>query len=270
MDNSNTQIVPFTFESFNVRIITDANGEPLFVAKDVCESLEYKDTVNAIKQHCKGVAKYHPLETAGGTQNVRVIREPDLYRLIAGSNLPSAERFEKWLFEEVLPSIRKTGRYEVQPAKAKTDRALAREVKEVFNCFFSIARTCKFDGNMAILSANQATLAFTGINPLAVMGRISLEAEEQEQLLIVSEIAARLDWPPRIVNPRLTESELQTEYRDHKKRLCYELSEMGRAFGVYVDTGKKHGDGSPVRQIKWRASVVEFLNQRYPVGEDAA
>jgi hypothetical protein len=48
-----------------------------------------------------------------------------------------------------------------------------------------------------------------------------------------------------------------------------ELTEMGRAFGVYVDTSKKKGDGSPVRQIKWRASVVEFLNQRYPVGEDA-
>lgn len=271
MDNSKT-IVPFSFENSPIRIITDANGEPLFVAKDVCESLEYKDPTTAIKSHCRGVQELHPIQDAlGREQNVRVIREPDLYRLIAGSTLPSAERFEKWLFEEVLPSIRKTGSYSVkaQPKQSKADRLRAREVKEAFNCFFSIAQMCKFDGNMAILSANQATQAFTGINPLQLMGRASLEAEGQDALLIVSEIADRLGVKTREVNPLLTKSGLQSDYRDTKDRICYELTETGKAFGVYLDTNKKHSDGAPVRQIKWRASVVTFLLEQARIDEDA-
>jgi prophage antirepressor-like protein len=102
------------FDNRPVRMVL-VQGEPWFVAKDIAEALGYKDTVNAIKQHCKGVAKHHPLTTEGGTQEVRIIPEPDLYRLIISSHLPSAERFERWIFEEVLPSIRKTGRYAVDP-----------------------------------------------------------------------------------------------------------------------------------------------------------
>ena len=55
--------------------------------------------------------KHYPLETPGGTQQVRFITEPDLYRLITHSELPEAEKFERWVFEEVLPSIRKHGMY---------------------------------------------------------------------------------------------------------------------------------------------------------------
>ena len=67
--------------------------------------------MNAIKQHCKGVAKRYPLQTAGGIQQARFITEGDLYRLIANSKLPDAEKFERWVLDEVLPSIRKHGGY---------------------------------------------------------------------------------------------------------------------------------------------------------------
>lgn len=106
-----SNLIPFDFESHPVRIITDDNGEPLFVAKDVAIALGYVRPNDAINQHCKGAVKHRPLQTSGGLQNVRVIHEPDLYRMLAGSTLPSAQRFEIWLFEEVLPSIRKTGEY---------------------------------------------------------------------------------------------------------------------------------------------------------------
>ncbi|MBV5309100.1 BRO-N domain-containing protein [Chromatium okenii] len=121
-------IILFSFDSFKIRIIHDENGDPLFVAKDVADALEYKDSVNAIKQHCKGVAKYHLLKTAGGMQKVRVIHEPDLYRLIVGSNLPSAERFEQWVFEEVLPSIRKTGGYHIEQDIQSNSPQVSREL----------------------------------------------------------------------------------------------------------------------------------------------
>ena len=109
-----TSIVPFDFESHTVRTVTGEDGEPLFVAKDVAVALGFKDPTNAIKQHCKGVVNHHPIsDSMGRTQEARIIREPDVYRLVIRSNLPEAQRFEKWLFEEVLPSIRKTGKYAV-------------------------------------------------------------------------------------------------------------------------------------------------------------
>ena len=123
---SNASISIFAFDSHAVRTFTDdATGEPLFVGKDVCAVLEYKDHTNAMKQHCRGVAKHHPiLDSLGRMQDVRVLTEPDVLRLIVSSNMPEAERFEKWVFEEVLPSIRKTGGY-TQPQQTSNAFALA-------------------------------------------------------------------------------------------------------------------------------------------------
>ena len=91
----------------SVRILQE--GEKyLFCAKDVTAALGYKDSVNAIKRHCKGVAKRHLL-TEGGPQELSFIPEGDVYRLITHSKLPSAEKFEHWVFDEVLPCIRKHG-----------------------------------------------------------------------------------------------------------------------------------------------------------------
>ena len=106
------QVAPatFSFESHNVRIITDGK-HPLFVARDVALALGYKRPNDAITQFCKGAAKHRPLQTEGGMQEVRVIEEPDVYRLIFGSKLESAQKFQDWVFEEVLPTISKTGSY---------------------------------------------------------------------------------------------------------------------------------------------------------------
>lgn len=111
----NMEIVPFNFESHEVRTVVIDN-EVYFVAKDVALALGYADALNAIKRHCKGVAKHHPLYTAGGTQEVRVIAESDVMRLIVSSKLPAAEAFERLVFEDILPTIRKTGGYLAQPA----------------------------------------------------------------------------------------------------------------------------------------------------------
>ena len=86
------------------------NGEPYFVGKDVAATLGYVDMTNAMKQHCRGVAKHHPIADAlGRMQETRLLSEPDVLRLIVNSKLPAAERFERWVFEEVLPSIRRSG-----------------------------------------------------------------------------------------------------------------------------------------------------------------
>lgn len=107
--------------SREIRLVIKDGDEnnPLFVASDVALALGYKDHKDAVKKHCKGVQQYEVLSTAGGAQRVRVITEPDMYRMAFGSELDSAVRFQDWIFEEVLPSIRQTGEYVNADLKAK-------------------------------------------------------------------------------------------------------------------------------------------------------
>lgn len=89
----------------------EIDGKPYFVGADVAKALGYKDTVNALKQHCRGVVKHHLTDSLGRNQEASFIPEGDLYRLIMKSKLPSAEKFESWVMDEILPSIRKNGGY---------------------------------------------------------------------------------------------------------------------------------------------------------------
>lgn len=110
------EIVPQVFDSeeFGSIRALEHDGRPMFCAKDVAAALGYKDTTNAIKQHCRGVAFHHPIkDSLGREQNARFITEGDMYRLIASSRLESAQRFESWVFDEVIPSIRRDGGYMV-------------------------------------------------------------------------------------------------------------------------------------------------------------
>jgi prophage antirepressor-like protein len=103
----------FNFENHNVRTILDENGENLFFAKDVCDVLGYANSRKAVSDHCKekGVTKRDTL-TNSGIQALNYINESNPMRLVVKSKLPAAEKFEAWVFEEVLPKIRKTGKYE--------------------------------------------------------------------------------------------------------------------------------------------------------------
>ena len=120
------QLQLFTAPSGNQLRTVAENGKVYFVAKDVAIMLGYKDTKNAIKQFCKGVAKYHPLQTTGGTQEVRIITEPDFYRLVVNSKLPTAQEYERWVFEEVLPAIHRQGGYMVDIANESPEETMAR------------------------------------------------------------------------------------------------------------------------------------------------
>ena len=86
------------------------NGEVLFCGSDIARSLGYARPADAISAHCKGVCVL-PTPSNGGIQQMKFIPEGDVYRLIVHSKLPSAERFERWVFDEVLPSIRQHGAY---------------------------------------------------------------------------------------------------------------------------------------------------------------
>lgn len=106
----------FSFENSQVRT-TGSVETPLFVAIDVAAALGYQRARDAVTQHCDpdDIIKSE-IETKGGRQTVNCVNESGLYALIFGSKLESAKRFKRWVTNEVLPAIRKQGRFECPAA----------------------------------------------------------------------------------------------------------------------------------------------------------
>ena len=109
-ENNKTMVTVFENKDFGKVRTVDIDSKIYFCGSDVAKALGYARPADAITSHCKGVCVL-PTPSAGGVQKTKFISEGDVYRLIAHSKLPSAERFESWIFDEVLPTIRKTGGY---------------------------------------------------------------------------------------------------------------------------------------------------------------
>lgn len=111
------QVIPFTFQQYSIRT-TLIEGEPWFCLIDVCAVLEIQNNrrVAAEMLDEKGVRKIYAL-TQGGEQQVIFVNEPNLYRVIFRSNKPEAKAFQDWVFNDVLPALRRQGRYETSGAR---------------------------------------------------------------------------------------------------------------------------------------------------------
>lgn len=120
----------FNNEEFGEVRMTEIDGKPYFVATDVATALGYINPRKAVNDHCKGVTK-RDTPTSSGVQQMSYINEGDLYRLIMKSKLPSAEKFESWVMDEVLPSIRKTGSYNKPMTTAEKIHLLAQGNEEL-------------------------------------------------------------------------------------------------------------------------------------------
>jgi len=107
---SKSDVQVFENSEFGKLEVIEIDGKPYFPATECAKALGYANTKDAVLRHCKGVVK-RDLPTNGGVQVVNLIPEGDLYRLIIRSQLPAAERFERWVCDEVLPAIRKHGAY---------------------------------------------------------------------------------------------------------------------------------------------------------------
>nr|DAM32817.1 MAG TPA: repressor domain protein [Bacteriophage sp.] len=115
----------FNNEEFGEIRTAEINGKPYFVASDVATALGYANPRKAVIDHCKGVTK-RDTPTSGGKQELSYINEGDVYRLIMRSKLPSAEKFESWVVNEVIPSIRKNGGYIAGQETLSDDELLAK------------------------------------------------------------------------------------------------------------------------------------------------
>jgi len=248
-------VVPFQSNDFSIRVI-DIHGEPWFVGKDIAEALGYARPNDALQQHCKGAVKYRPLQTKGGLQETRIINEPDLFRLIVNSQLPAAEQFEKWVFEEVLPAIRKTGRYQTKTAKPLSPIKQAKEAVSYFTHYARAMQRLGFDKNAALISANQATRKVADTDILALGGNTHLVADNQDSgYYTPTELGQQIGLSAIKVNKLLADAYLQNRFAGD-----WVVMPAGKAHARRFDTMRRHSDGTPVTQLKWAASVLPLIH----------
>ena len=119
LDKNMNKIQIFQNEQFGkVRITMNENDEPLFCLADVAKALGYSNPAKAVIDHCKGVTVLET-PTQSGIQPIKYGKESEVYRLTMKSKLPNAEKFQDWVCDEVLPSIRQHGAYMTQETLEK-------------------------------------------------------------------------------------------------------------------------------------------------------
>lgn len=123
----NNEMKIFENEQFGSIRTVEENGKVFFCGTDVAKALGYADTAKAIKAHCKedGWASRPVIDSMGREQKAKFINEGNLYRLITHSKLPEAEKFESWVFDDVLPTIRRHGMYATDELINNPDIAIA-------------------------------------------------------------------------------------------------------------------------------------------------
>lgn len=173
-----------------VRTLTEGD-QVLFCGSDIAQALGYAVPRKALADHCKGVLKRNTL-TNGGMQEMSFIPEPDLYRLVFRSKLPSAEKFTDWVAGEVLPAIRRTGQYKT-PAKAMTDYQQMMAETRRHNVAVQTARLLdkianQYDGAYRQVLQAHATKVLTGdfLLPLPKMEERTYSAGEIGEMLGIS------------------------------------------------------------------------------------
>jgi len=219
----------FNFDSHNVRTVTDENNMSWFCLKDVCDSLDIKNSKSSNFDFSpKGVENFDPL-TEGGIQNQTYISEENLYRMIFKSTKQKAKEFQTWVFEQVLPSIRKTGGYHI--AQSIDWDELSVQINQAKSA-------------MALLGDSSNELLFvllkesTGVDILALKpNNIESGVKVSHKLIDIrryynSEIAYKLKIPVEVVITALLDLDLISVSNTH-----YSLTDLGKTLGTTTSQG---------------------------------
>lgn len=250
------KIEVFTKAEFGELRTVNVGDKIMFVASDVAKALGYSRPADAITAHCKGSVK-HRLPTNGGMQELKIIPEGDVYRLITHSKLPAAEKFESWVFDEVLPSIRKHGAYMTEDAIKKVMAEpdfiiqLATELKKEREQNEQLTETC---------SQQQQ-----------VIGELKPKADyvdkilKSDSLVTITQIAKDYGMSGQGMNKVL--HDLHIIYSCNKQWLLYSQHQAkGYTFSETVDIPREDGTTKVVMNTKWtqkgRLFLYETLKKR--------
>lgn len=255
----NSIVSVFNFDDTEIRFV---EGKP--VANDVALALGYKDPADAIwrkvKPKNKGVCE---IQTPGGVQSATVLEEAGIYQLIFGSKLSSAEKFQDWVFEEVLPSIRKTGKYSVSEIQTEQQK-LTPSVEQTVTVLNALRLAMPsismplLDG--FVLNRIQAHHPELKADINAAHSLLAATNPIPEILLTPTAIGERLGISARTVNALLTANEYQVKNPSKKKtEPAYLPTEKGKEYSSNTIATGKGNDNTSYQHTKWNESMVEIV-----------
>jgi prophage antirepressor-like protein len=205
-----TNLIPFSHPDFGrVRVHLDERGDPWWVASDVCRALELTNTTEAIKaleadeKMTLSLAEGHSGQR-GGAQFLSLISEPGLYRLIHKSRTPKAKDFQRWNFHDVLPAIRKTGKYELghdlnlEKIELENKRLLA-------SCLTDLANSGFYTPVRAALFKAEATSVLTG---KPIVEYLPPVADDRDRWLTPTQLGERFNVSPKRIGMVLKQNDV--------------------------------------------------------------
>lgn len=228
----------------SIRTVT-INNEPWFSATDVATALGYNNPRDAVSRHCKGVAK-HDTPTSSGIQSISYINEGDMYRLIMRSKLPSAEKFEDWVVNEVLPSIRKHGMYAVDELVNNPDLLIkvATELKEERQRNKELENTVQ-----------QMDKVIGELTPKANYVDVILKSKST---VLVTQIAQDYGMSAKAFNKKLKEIGIQ--HKVGRQWILYgKYQGQGYVHSQTIDITRSNGQADVVMQTEWTQKGRLFL-----------
>jgi prophage antirepressor-like protein len=246
----NQQLAPFDFEGRQVRIITDAQGEPWFVAADVLSTISLdRKALERLDDDEKGVNSIH---TPGGIQEMTTVNEPGLYALVLGSRKAEAKRFKRWVTHEVLPAIRKTGSYAV-PAMAALPAPTQDRVTSLLLIGEAVAKVPGVKAGIAMAATLTCIHENTGLT-IETLRRALPAANEPICSLNATQLGKLVGLSAKTTNLRLANLGLQVR----NERDEWELTESGEAWAEAMPYSRNGHSGY---QILWNPSVAQELRE---------
>jgi len=257
-NTTSSSLVPFDFEGSQIRVFTDEQGEPWFVAADVCSTLGIGNVSQALSR-LDGDEKTlisNEGAPAGGPPSLNLINEPGLYTLVLGSRKPEAKRFKRWVTHEVLPAIRRTGRYSV-PGHAPTSASLASDKQDSVGALLLIGQAVAQVPGVKPGIAMAATLTCIQENTglaMETLRRALPAAEDPICSLNATQLGRLMNMSARVMNQHLAACGLQ--HRNARDE--WELTERGREWAEAMPYCRHNHSGY---QILWNPAVVSVLRE---------
>ncbi len=247
----NQQLVPFDFEGRPVRVVTDSQGEPWFVAADVLATIGLdRKALERLDEDEKGVSSIH---TPGGGQEMTTVNEPGLYTLVLGSRKSEAKRFKRWVTHEVLPSIRKTGSYAVPGALASLPAPTQDRVTALLLIGEAVAKVPGVKAGIAMAATLTCIQENTGL-AVETLRRTLPAANEPICSLNATQLGKLAGLSAKATNRRLAALGLQ----NRNDRDEWELTDAGEAWAEAMPYSRNGHSGY---QILWNPTVVEQLRE---------
>lgn len=251
-----SNVVPFTFDNHLVRAIS-ADGAPMLHARDSALVLGYANPAEAYQTHCKHLKRFsyrELLELGFPAPNPRgeyFIPESDVYRLVMRSKLEDAERFQDWVMEEVLPSIREKGTYTAPKAKASRRSAGAITQAKVALLLHREMVSIGVEPNLSLATVMQAVEDEIGF-PTERMRRALTVEPANIASLNQTQLGERVGLSSREIGKRLRDNGLMTT-NDRGDRL---LTDSGKSYGSMVPFTK---NGHSSYEPRWFESVLSVI-----------